>query len=74
MAIMEYWSGTSDAYATWVSNLLARDGVPQLDPTTVTSKGGGNLLTGGAGSNLYYGNNRDHTDLDRTSAEVFIPV
>jgi hypothetical protein len=60
MAIIDYWSGTADDYATRVSNLLAGDGVPQLDPTTVTSNGGGNILTVGAGSNLFYGNNRDH--------------
>jgi hypothetical protein len=74
MAIMDYWSGTSDDYATPVGNLLSGTGVPLLDPTTVTSKGGGNTLTGGPGLNLYYGNTADTTDYDPNSGEVFVPV
>jgi hypothetical protein len=74
LAIMNYWSTTPDDYATRVGNLLAGNGVPLLDPTTVTSNGGGNTLTGGAGLNLYYGNAGDTTDFDPTSAEVFVQV
>jgi hypothetical protein len=74
MAIMDYWSGTSDDYATRVGNLLSGNGVPLLDATMVTSNGGGNTLTGGAGLNLYYGNTADNTDFDPTSGAVFVPV
>jgi hypothetical protein len=74
MAIMNYWSGTSDDYATRVGNLLAGNGVPLLDATTVTSNGGGNSLTGLAGLNLYYGNPADSTDFDPSSGAVFVPV
>jgi hypothetical protein len=74
MAIMTYWSGTSDDYGTRVGNLLSGSGVPLLDATTVSSNGGGNILTGGPGLNLYYGNTADTTDFDPTSVEVFVPV
>jgi hypothetical protein len=73
MAIMDYWSGTSDDYATRVGNLLSGNGVPLLDATMVTSNGGGNTLTGGAGLNLYYGNTADTTDYDPNSGAVFVP-
>ena len=74
MAIMNYWSGTSDDYATRVGNLLAGNGVPLLDATTVTSNGGGNSLTALASLNLYYGNAADSTDYDPSSGAVFVPV
>jgi hypothetical protein len=74
MAIMNYWSGTSDDYATRVGNLLSGTGVPLLDPTMVTSNGGGNTLTGGPGLNLYYGNTADTTDFDSNTGEIFVPV
>jgi hypothetical protein len=74
LAIMDYWSGTSDDYATRVSSLLTGTGVPLLDPTTVTSNGGGNTLLGGPGLNLFYGNDTDVTDFDPTSGAVFVPV
>jgi hypothetical protein len=74
VAIMAYWSTTADDYATRVGNLLAGSGVPLLDPTTVTSNGGGNRLIGGPGLNLYYGNNTDTTDFDPTSTAVFVQV
>jgi hypothetical protein len=74
MTIMDYWSGTSDDYATRVGNLLAGTGVPQLGPTTVTSNGGGNTLIGGPGLNLYYGNQTDATDFDPSSGAVFVSV
>jgi hypothetical protein len=73
-AIMDYWSGTSDDYATRVSKLLAGSGVPRLDAHAVTSNGGGNTLNGALGSNLYYGNTADMTDFDPKSAEVFVLV
>jgi hypothetical protein len=74
LAIMSYWSGTADDFGTRVSNLLTGNGMPLLDPTTVTSNGGGNTLTGGPGLNLYYGSDTDTTDFDPTSAAVFVPV
>ena len=74
MAIMDYWSNTSDVYATRISNLMGNKGVPLLDPTTVTSNGGGNTLIGGPGLNLYYGDSLDTTDYDPSSGEVFVPV
>jgi hypothetical protein len=73
-AIMDYWSGTLDDYATRVSNLMAGNGVPQLGPTTVTSNGGGNALIGGPGLNLYYGNSLDSVDYDSSSGALFVPV
>jgi hypothetical protein len=74
MAIMDYWSGTSDDYATRVGNLLSGNGVPLLDATTVTSRGGGNTLIGGPGLNLYFGNGTDITDFDPSSGAIFVPV
>jgi hypothetical protein len=74
MAIMDYWSGAADDYATRVGTLFAGNGVPLLDSTTVTSNGGGNTLTGGPGLNLYYGNTADTTDFDPNSGAVFVPV
>jgi hypothetical protein len=74
LALMDYWSGSSDDYGTRVANLLAGNGVPLLDPTTVTSNGGGNTLTGSAGLNLYYGSDSDTTDFDPNSGAMFVPV
>jgi len=74
MALTDYWSGTSDDYATRVGNLLAGNGVPLLDPSTVRSNGGGNTLSGGPGLDLYFGNDADSTDFDPSSGAVFIPV
>jgi hypothetical protein len=53
-AIMDYWSGTSDDYATRVSNLTSGNGVPLLDATTVTGNDGSNLMTGQGGLALIY--------------------
>src|SRR5207249_4579994 len=36
-ALMDYWSSSADDYATRVGNLLAGNGVPLLDATTVLS-------------------------------------
>jgi len=74
MAIMDYWSGSTDDYASRVGNLLAGNGVPALNASTVTSNGGGNLLIGNLGLNLYYGNSADTTDYDPSSSAVFVPV
>jgi len=79
-AIMAYWSGTADDYATRVSNLTSGNGVPLLDATTVANNGGGNTLlghNGGVGElNLYYGKDPtlETTDWDPTLGEVFISV
>jgi hypothetical protein len=43
-----------------------------LNNSTVTSKGGGNVLLGGAGLNLFFGNSKDQTD--RIGGETFISV
>jgi hypothetical protein len=78
IAIMAYWSTTSDSYATRVSNLLSGIGVPLLDATMVTDNGGGNVLTGyhgGAGElNLYYGlaPASETTDYNPNIGEQFI--
>jgi hypothetical protein len=74
IAIMDYWSAAADDYGTRVGNLLAGSGVPLLDPTTVTSNGGGNTLIGGPGLNLYYGSSGDTTDFDPNSGAVFVPI
>jgi hypothetical protein len=59
LAIMAYWSSTTDDYATRVANLLSGNGVPLLDATMVHNNGGGNIMMGnhgGAGEmNLFYG-------------------
>jgi hypothetical protein len=58
-AIMDYWSNTTDDYATRVANLLSGNGVPLLDATLVTNNGGGNTMIGNHGGaaemNLFYG-------------------
>jgi hypothetical protein len=56
VALMTYWSSTANDYATRVANVTTGNGVPLLDPTTVTSNGGGNTLMGDGGLNLWYGN------------------
>jgi hypothetical protein len=76
-AIMAYWSGTADDYATRVSNLLSGNGVPLLDASMVFNNGGGNVLTGhhgGAGElNLYYGLDPalETTDFSAALGEIF---
>jgi hypothetical protein len=77
-AIMNYWSNTTDDYATRVANLLSGNGVPLLDATMVTNNGGGNTLTGnhGGGSemNLFYGLDPtlETTDYNPAIGEQFI--
>jgi hypothetical protein len=77
-AVMAYWSGTADGYATRVINLLSGSGVPLLDATKVTSNGGGNTLLGnhgGAGElNLFYGLGpaSETTDYNPALGEQFI--
>jgi hypothetical protein len=73
-AIMAYWAGSADDYATRVNNLTTGNGVPLLDATTVTSNGGGNTLTGGPGLDLFYGNLAlDTYDWD-PATETFVSV
>jgi hypothetical protein len=72
-AIMAYWTG-SDDYATRVANLMSSNGVPLLDATTVTGNGGGNMLTGGSGLDLFYGNLALDTYNWNPQTETFIPV
>lgn len=58
-AIMDYWSTTADDYATRVATLLAGNGVPLLDATTVTGNGGSNVLSGNGALGLLYTNGLD---------------
>jgi hypothetical protein len=77
-AIMDYWSSTTDDYATRVANLMSGNGVPLLDATMVTNNGGGNTMTGnhgGAGEmNLFYGKDPtlEITDYNAAVGEQFI--
>jgi hypothetical protein len=77
-AIMNYWSNTTDDYATRVANLLSGNGVPLLDATMVKNNGGGNTLMGnhgGAGEmNLFYGMDPtlETTDYNPGIGEQFI--
>ena len=80
IAVMDYWSNTTDDYFTRVNNLTTGNGVPLLDATTVVNNGGGNTLIGnnsGAGEmNLFYGldPSLETTDYNPGIGEVFINV
>ena len=75
---MNYWSNTTDDYATRVANLLSGNGVPLLDATMVTNNGGGNTMTGNHGGaaemNLFYGLDPtlETTDYNPAIGEQFI--
>jgi hypothetical protein len=77
-AIMDYWSNTTDDYATRVANLLSGNGVPLLDATMVTNNGGSNTLMGNHGGaremNLFYGMDPtlESTDFNPAIGEQFI--
>jgi hypothetical protein len=77
-AIMAYWSGTADDYATRVANLLSGNGVPLLDASVVSSNGGGNTMLGNHGGaselNLFYGADptQEITDYNPQIGEQFI--
>jgi hypothetical protein len=77
-AIMNYWSNTTDDYATRVANLLSGNGVPLFDATMVHNNGGGNTMLGnhgGAGEmNLFYGLDPtlETTDYNPALGEQFI--
>jgi hypothetical protein len=60
-AIADYWAGTDD-FATRSANLLSGNGVPLLDPTTVTGNGGGNVMQGNGGTALIYTDGQDSID------------
>jgi Ca2+-binding RTX toxin-like protein len=80
-AIMAYWAGSADDYATRVNNLITGNGVPALapyDPTQMTGQvvgnGGGNTLTGGPGLDLFFGDQvLDMNDWDALT-EMFFSV
>ncbi len=80
IAIMNYWSGSTDDYATRLANLLTGSGVPLLDATMVTNNGGGNTMYGNGGGsgelNLFYGldPSLDTTDYNPAAGEQFITV
>jgi hypothetical protein len=75
VALMTYWSSTTDDYATRVANVMTSNAVPLLDATTVAGNGGGNTMLGNGGFNLWYGNLTldSYPDYDPTT-EVFISV
>jgi hypothetical protein len=58
-AIGAYWAGP-DGYWTRMSNLLAGNGVPLLDATTVTGNGGGNTINGNGALALIYTDGLDN--------------
>jgi hypothetical protein len=79
IAIMNYWSTTADDYATRVATLLSgSSNVPLLDPSMVTSNGGGNTMLGNHGGaaemNLFYGldPSSETTDYNPAIGERFI--
>jgi hypothetical protein len=80
IALMTYWSSTTDDFfATRVPNLLSGNGVPLLDPTTVTDNGGGNTLLGHTLSNtnhvLFYGSDPSQENTDYNPAtDWWVPV
>jgi hypothetical protein len=78
-AIMAYWAGSADDYATRVSNLLNGTGVPILapfDPTTgigVIGNGGGNTMNGNGTLALIYSDGADNiTGFDPNS--IIVPI
>ncbi len=72
-AIRDYWAGGDD-YATRVANLTTGAAAPVLDATTVFANGGGNVLAGGDGLDLFFGSpDFDFHDSD-PKAEVFVAV
>jgi hypothetical protein len=77
-AIMDYWSNTTDDYATRLANLMSGTGVPLLDATMVTNNGGGNTMMGNHGGatemNLFYGMDPtlETTDYNPAIGEQFI--
>ena len=75
-AIMDYWSGTPDDYATRVANLLSGNSVPLLDASMVVNNGGGNTLLGNGGMDLYYGLDpiEETTDYNPNTGQVFVYV
>src|SRR5262249_1513949 len=75
LALMTYWSTTTNDYNTRVATMMSGNGVPLLDATTVTGNGGGNTLMGDGGFNLWYGNpNLDIYPDYKPDAEFFVPV
>jgi hypothetical protein len=54
--IQAEWTDPNLDYAIRVANLVAGNGVPALNATTVKSNGGGNTLIGGPGLDLFFGN------------------
>jgi hypothetical protein len=79
-AILAYWTGSGDGYATRVANLLAGTGVPQLAAgVTVFDNGATNLLTGngseGTGAlNLFFYTNAGGVPTDQQPSEVAINI
>jgi hypothetical protein len=75
VALMTYWSTTTDDYNTRVANLTTGNGVQLLDATTVAGNGGGNTLMGNGGFNLWYANpDRDSYPDYHPDAEFFIDI
>jgi hypothetical protein len=76
-AIMAEWTRTDETYDQRVANLLNGGGLNGsyvLNNSTVTGNGGGNVLLGGSGLNLYFGNpDLDVNDWD-PNTETFVSV
>ena len=73
LAVMNYWSTTTDDYLTRMSNLLAGNGVPLLDATTVLGNGGNNVLGGNGALGLLYTDGLDNVaDFDLNSQQITI--
>jgi hypothetical protein len=59
-AFLQFWEGvTPDNYNDAVNNLLAGNGVPLLDATTVTGNGGGSTINGNGALALIYTDGQD---------------
>jgi hypothetical protein len=72
LQIAAYWAGT-DPYSTRLNNLENGIGVPLLDATAVTGKGGGNTMTGTGALALIYTDGMDTiTGFDPGSQQVMI--
>ena len=77
-AIMSEWTRTDVPYSARVRHIMDGGGIngsALLNASTVTGNGGGNILTGAGGLNLYFGSlDNDQTDYDPNSGEVFVSV
>jgi predicted outer membrane repeat protein len=75
-AIMAEWARTDIGYAARVNHLLhggGLNGATLLNSSTFHGNGGGNVLTGAAGLDLFYGSKAlDQSDWNAAQGEIFI--